>query len=274
MPTIGDVLLAAAPYIVGGIIAVLGLLASRLSRQHKLLQFLGVDRQARRVIVYLSSLYIPRGCAVGFDGQPRSYQGITVPIEELSVSAPLTKALKIDPFENIPLTIRERLATRWAFFRGISVDVNASPMKESDLDFRTRSVVSAGSQGYNIATGYCTSRSITQLEITHNGSVIEVMKGKHKGEVIAPPSPQHDIAILERIRDQSTGTTFLLAAGLGVVGTMGAVRYLIDHWQELRRTYRNADFALALQFGPVNTLPLDTLMKGSVVRHFPESSAT
>lgn len=271
MPSLSDILLTAAPYVIGFLITILALLVSRLSKRHRLLQFLGVDRESKRVIIYLSSLFIPRGSAVGFDGKPRSYQGITVPIEELSVSAPLSRALKVDPFENIPASIRAPIAAKRSFLRGISVDVNASPMKDADIDFRTRSIISVGSQGYNIATNYCTSRSLVQLEITHNGTVIEVVKGKHTGEIIDRPSGKHDIAILERLHDQDTGTTFLIAAGLGVIGTMGAVQYLIDYWQTLLRVYGTTDFALALQFGPVDTQPLQAVLKGSVIRRLPEA---
>jgi len=271
MPSIGDIVLTIAPYLIGVLVAFVGLVVFGLSKQRKLMRFLGVDKTARRIIVYLSSLLVPRGCAIGFDGLPRSYQGITIPIEELSVSAPLSKALKIDPFENIPPIIRKPLQEKSAVFRALAVDVNASPMKESDIDFSTRSIITVGSQGYNVVTYYCVTRNLSQLQIVQNGSAIQIMKGKHQGETIRPASPQHDIAILERIVERTqSGTTIIVAAGLGVIGTMGAVQYVIDHWHELDKTYGENEFALVLQFGPVGTQPLQQVLKGNVIRRLPE----
>lgn len=272
MPTVGDILLAIAPYVVTVLVTFAGFVIFGLSKQRKLLRLLGVDNNSRRVIVYLSSLLIPRDCAVGFDGLTRSYQGITIPIEELSISASLSKALTIDAFENIPPIIRNPLRERNAFFRPSTVDVNASPMKESDIDFRTRSIIAVGSQGYNVVTNYCTSRNLCQLQIANNGSEIHIVKGKHQGEIIRRASNQHDIAILEKVVDQTqNGTTIIIGAGLGVIGTMGAIQYLMDHWQELDKAYAKREFALVLQFGPVGTQPLQEVLKGNVVRRMPEN---
>ena len=93
MPSFGDIILAIAPYVIGFLVAFVGFISFSLSRQQKLFNFLGADKKYRRVLIYLSSLLIPDGCAIGFDGLPRSYQGITIPTEELSISARLCKSL-------------------------------------------------------------------------------------------------------------------------------------------------------------------------------------
>jgi len=269
---IWDIFLVVLPYVIGGIISLVGLVFYIFGKQRKLLKFLGVDNEQRRIIVYLSSLLIPRGCALGFDGKPRSYQGITVPIEELSISYPLTKSLSIDAFENMPPIVRRPLQDRFAFFKRITIDTNASPMKESDIDFKTRSIITVGSHAYNIVTNYCLNRNLCQMHITNNGTVIEIMKGRYKGEIIQRPTESHDIAILERLVDTTQkGTTIFIGAGLGVLGTMGSVHYLINHWEELHKTYGERDFALALQFGPIGSQPLEELLKGSVIRRLPDN---
>ncbi len=271
MPSIGDLALTVAQFVIGFLIAFIGLIAFRLSRQRKLFNFLGTDKKAKQAVVYLSSLLIPRGCAVGFDGLPRSYKGVTIPTEELSISARLVKALAVDPFEYFPPIVRKSLEERYTFFRSLTVKVNASPMQESEIDFSTHSIITVGSQGYNIVTNYCVSHNLAQLQISHNGKVIQVMKGKDKGEIIRAASNQHDIAILERLNDHTRNdTTIIIGAGLGVIGTMGAIQYLIDHWQELDKTYQNREFALVLQFGPVVNRSYEDLLKGTVIRRIPE----
>lgn len=271
MPSIGDIILAIAPFIIGLLVPLVGKFVIVFSKQSKLIELLGVDEESRRVVVYLSSLFVPKGAAIDFQGQPRSYQGITVPIEEFSASAALPKAFDFDPFENIPPILRERFESKWSFFQPVSIDVNASPMQEADIDFGTRSIIALGSHGYNHVVYYCIHHGLSTLHITQNGTAIEIAKGKHKGEIITPASPSHDIAKLEKVVDDSrANTSILIAAGLGVIGTMGAVNYLIDHWHELHHSYGDKPFALVLQFGPAGQLSFEDLMKGSVIRRLPD----
>ena len=235
------------------------------------MKFFGIDKDSRRVVVYLSSLFVARGKALDFRGQARSYEGITVPIEEFSIGAALPKAFKIDPFDNIPPIIRRNLQKKWSFFKPTSIDVNASPFREADIDFSTRSIITLGSHGYNLVTDYCTAHGLTQLHITHDGTAITIVEGRHQGEVIRPASSRHDIAILEKLIDSSQDqTTLIIAAGLGVIGTMGAVRYLIDNWEALYKSCGDNPFGLVLQFGPVDAAPLVEVLKGNVIRRLPE----
>ncbi len=271
MPSIGDIILTAAPYIIFYFIVLVGSVVSSLGKQKKLLDFLGVEKNSRQVVIYLSSLRIPPGNAVGFDGLPRSYQGIAIPTWELNICSRLAKELTIDAFKYIPPVVRKSLQEKYAFFRPLTIRIEASPMQNGDIDFFTRSIITAGSQGYNIVTNYCISQNLAQMRIAQNGTVIEIAKGKDKGEVIRRASNHHDIAILEKVIDHTRNDTVLIiAAGLGVLGTMGAVQYLIDHWQDLYKTYGKQEFALALQFTTANRNSLNDALQGSVIRRVPE----
>ena len=272
MPPFGDIALTLLPYLIGFLFALISYIFFVLRKQWKLIQFFGADKSARRVNIYLSSLLVPRGCASGFDGLPRSYQGIAIPTEELHLSTPLAKTLMVDPFENIPPVFSKYIQEKIPIFEPLKVKINASPMSEREIDFSTRSLIAVGSQGYNVVTHYFVNRNLTQLKISNNGTAIEIMKGKDKGEVIRPASNQHDIAVLERLVDPTNNNTkILICAGLGVIGTMGAIQYLIDHWQELDKTYHLDDFAIVLQFGPTDKRSLEDILKGTVIRRIPEA---
>ena len=235
------------------------------------MHFLVSKKNSRQVVIYLSSLLIPPGNAIGFDGLPRSYQGIAIPTGELNIGSRLAKELTIDAFEYIPPIIRKSLQEKYAFFRPLTIRIEASPMKNGDIDFSTRSIITTGSQGYNIVTNYCISQNLTQMCIAQNGTVIEIIKGKDKGEVIRRASNHHDIAILEKVIEHTRNdTVIIIAAGLGVLGTMGAVQYLIDHCQELYKTYGKREFALAIQFTAANRNSLNDALQGSVIRRVPE----
>jgi hypothetical protein len=268
---IWDLFLTVAPYLSVALFTIVCLIVYKLSKQRKLLKFFGADNISRRIIVYLSSLLIPRGNAYGFDGQQRSYQGITVPIEEFSYSTPITKEFSLDPFDSVIPFIRNPLKKKYAFFRNTQIDVNASPMKEMDIDFSSCSIITIGSQGYNIVSNYCTSHNLSQIVISNNGTEIQIVKGKYKGELISPPSARHDIAILEKLIDKSRKcTTIFVCAGLSTIGTMGSIQYLIDHWQELYKKYKKDEFALILQFGPIGEMSQEELLRGNIVRQLPE----
>lgn len=271
MITIGDVLLQIAPYIFTILVTFIGIAIYRWSKLRKLVRLLGIDNEARRVVLYLSSLFVPKGCALDFRGQARSYEGITIPTEEFSAGVALARLLRIDPFENLPPILRRPLEKRFSFFKPVQIDVNASPMREADIDFSTHSIITLGSHGYNIVSDYCSRHSLAQLAITGNGTEIRIVQGKHSGEVITTPSPQHDIAMLEKVVDQSrSNTTIVVAAGLGVIGTMGAANYLLANWQKLESQYGQREFALVLQFGPIGGEPLAEVLRGTVVRTLPE----
>lgn len=258
-----DIVLAIAPYLVGLLASLLGLAVYALSIQRKLMRLLGIDNRQRRVIIYLSSLFIPRGCAIDFHGNARSYEGITVPIEEFSASAAIPRILRIDPFENIPSIIRNQLKQRSHYFKAIQFDINASPMRVSDIDFRTKAILTLGSHGYNIVTDYCVTNNLSHLRIINNGTAIQVAKGKNAGEVIRPASNKYDIATLEKLIDETRDdTSIIIAAGLGVIGTMGAINYLLDHWKDLNKAYDDREFALVLQFGPVNSMSFEDFNEG------------
>jgi Ca2+/Na+ antiporter len=270
MPSIGDIVLTVAPYIIGFLLALVGFIVYSLSKQKRIFDFLGIDKKSKQVVIYLSSLLVPPGNAIGFDGLPRSYQGIAIPTGELNISSRLSKELTIDAFEYIPPVVRKSLQEKYAFFRPLKIRIEASPMRDSDIDFSTRSIFTVGSQGYNIVTNYCVSQNLAQLRITQNGTVIEIAKGKDAGETIRRASNQHDIAILEKLIDHTRNdTVVIIAAGLGVLGTMGAVQYFVDHWQELYKTYGKHEFALALQF-TAKSNSLDNALQGSVIRRVPE----
>ncbi len=270
MPTVWDGLLQASPYIITALATLFGLVVFRLSKLRKLTRLLGISAKERRVILYLSSLFVPRGASFDFRGHARSYEGITIPTEEFSAAVALSRLLPTDPFENLPPIARRPLEERLPFFRRIQIDVNASPMRDPDIDFSTRSIITLGSHGYNLVTDYCARNNLARLSITGNGTQITVLQGPHSGEVITRPGPQYDIAILEKIVDHTRdNTTIVMAAGLGVVGTMGAANYLLQNWQRLEKQYGDKEFALALQFGPMGKLPLPELLKGLILRAFP-----
>lgn len=55
------------------------------------------------------------------------------------------------------------------------------------------------------------------------------------------------LAIVEKVHDPATQSTVFIAAGLGVVGTMGAVHFLAEHWNELWQQFGTRPFAICFE---------------------------
>lgn len=173
MPSLGDIAVAVAPYIIGFLFALISFIVYSFSKQRKLYLFLGLEKTSKCVLVYLSSLFVPTGGSTGFDGLPRSYQGIAIPTGEYTIASRLAKTLTIDMFEYIPPIVRKSLQKKFAFFRPLTASIDASPMRYEDIDFSSRSIIAVGSQGYNIVTNYCINENLVQLQIVH-GTEIEI----------------------------------------------------------------------------------------------------
>jgi hypothetical protein len=273
MPTIGDILLEFSSIIIVFLLTVAGFIFFAFSKQRKLRRFFGIKKESQDIDVYLSSLFIPQYTSTGFDGRPRSYQGPAIPIGELGIIASLASALKLSGFDNIPAFIRDMLAKVNKNFQPLNINPKASPLKETEINFRSGStIITVGSQGYNIVTNYCVDNNLSQMQIVENGTAIQIMKGKRQGEIVRPVSDKHDIAILEKLTERTRdNTTIFIAAGLGVLGTMGTIQYLVDKWEKLASEYPD-DFAFILQFGPIDRFSFEEcLHEGERIRQIPDS---
>ena len=222
----------------------------------RLLRFLGIGKHGAELRVYLSTLYIPRGGSVDSRGTARSYQGPAIPGYELDVIQPLSDLLRYESLRNLPAFARRWLGkVHWAFEETHLV-FSSSPADATQIE-RTNTLV-VGSQYYNTAGELYTETCDPILKMEQEGTrmVIRVTKGPRKGEVFQQmPREANDLAIVERLVDDTHGTTIFLAAGLGVVGTRGAVQYLIDNWDKLAQSFATERFALCLRFRNIDKDP-------------------
>ncbi len=117
-------------------------------------------------------------------------------------------------------------------------------------------MLTVGSRYYNAAGDLYASTGDPFLEMEQQiGSqemVIRVRKGRRKGDEFKQrPNSSDDLAIVEKLFDDADKTTIFIAAGLGVVGTRGAVQYLVDNWARLHKEFGTEPFAVCLRFQEV-----------------------
>lgn len=246
------------------IVAILGWLASIVLRlpsvyrqRCNLFEFLGVSQDEHRFLVYLSTLFIAPGGSADFRGARRSFQGPAIPAVELTIVQP-TSQLFISPFlRSLPASMRKWLGNKvhWAF-REILPEFSPSPPNRNEVE--PTNMLTVGSQYYNAAGDLYAETGDPFLKMEQVGTtmVIRVRKGPRKDDVFQQrPNCNDDLAIVEKLLDEAHGTTVFIAAGLGVVGTRGAVQYLVDNWSQLREDFGAAPFAICLRFQDVATDP-------------------
>lgn len=214
----------------------------------KLFRFLGINKDRPEFRVYLSTVFVQPGGSVDSKGTPRTYAGPATPGNELAVIQPLTNLFHSRALGNLSAPMRRWLGAKvhWAF-QGIYPLVSPSPEKTSQVEPTNTLVV--GSEYYNTAGELYMETGDPFLEMPENSETIRVRKGPRSGDVFRRrPNHIDDVAILEKLLDEVRGTTIFLAAGLGVVGTRGAVQYLIDDWATLQKDFGDKPFAVCLRF--------------------------
>lgn len=246
------------------VIAIFGWLLSMVLRlpfiyrqRRQLFAFFGLRQDKQSFTVYLSTLFVLRGGSVDFRGTARSFQGPAIAAAELTTFQPVSR-LFLSPFlEGLPAPIREWLGNKvhWTY-RQILPVFSPSPRNRSEVE--PTNMLTVGSQYYNTAGDLYAETGDPFLKMEQVGPrmVIRVKKGPRSGDVFEQrPNSSDDLAIVERLFDDAHKTTVFIAAGLGVVGTRGAVRYLVDNWARLHKDFGTEPFAICLRFRDVASDP-------------------
>src|SRR6266508_1466259 len=207
-------------------------------RRRKLFRFFGVTKQHTRQLVYLSSLIVRPGGAIGFDGLPRSFQGHAIPSDEIDAARPIIETWSNARLDAASERLRMRLS-RWWLLRRVTPEVTASP-----LDIRRLksggSVIAIGSQAYNVCTSYVMDVLGTHLSIV-NG-----------------------VCILQASNDGAPVREWTVDPGSTTIGTTGAAWYLCKRWRQLYRRFGVEAFAICLSFRSIGVDP-EAFMKPEVV---------
>jgi hypothetical protein len=224
-------------------------------KRDRLLGFFGVTKENLSQTIYLSTVFVTQGGSADFQGDRRTFSGPAVPDYELKAIQPLVQLFD-DPFlDGLPVPLRNWLSNtvHWSF-RQLSPEILASPRDRNQVR-HGGSLITVGSQYYNSAGDLYTEtlEPYLRMMVYSSLAIIQVQRGPREGDVIRQDfnaTPQ-DFAILEKLHDHATDTTVFIAAGLGTLGTTGAVYYLARNWHELRQRFGDSPFALCLRFDDI-----------------------
>jgi len=252
-------------------IAFLFWLVFRVSKWRKLLMFFGLKKNRPRLRVYLSNLDVPPRCAKDFRGVRRMYAGSAAPEPELGVIDQLTRLFAHSILDQLGI-VREWLGERYWIFRKPELVFQLSPLDPDEIQFD--SIVSVGSSGYNSVTDYYQNEYNPTVILDHDAAnartqCIVINYGDRGGQFI-PIAPGRDMGVLAKVYDCHHDAVVFIGAGFNVNGTLGAIRYLIDHWQDLAKGYQNTvSWSICLDFPHPNHDPQGYL-RPTVVTRVPE----
>jgi hypothetical protein len=245
-----EILAAIAVAVIGWLLSIILRWPFFYRQRRSLFEFFGVSKGDQRFLVYLSTLFVRRGGSADFRGNLRSFQGPAIPAAELTTVQPVSQ-LFISPFLlSLPTPIRNWLGNKvhWTF-QQLLPEFSFSPPDRGQVE--PTNMLTVGSQYYNSAGDLYTEIAdpYLRMEQVDRGMIIRVKKGPREGDVFHQrPNESDDLAILERLFDEAHETSVFIAAGLGVVGTLGAVHYLVDNWQQLHKDFGAEPFAVCLRF--------------------------
>jgi hypothetical protein len=234
-------------------------------QKRRMFRFFGIQPKTPDFSVYLSVVNVIKPFTTAtfrWDAKQQqnivgAYVGPAIPESELLALSRLADILQVDPLQNFPPSIRDKLTARFDQFKPIRLRLGSSPLRPLPFpDFEYSSLLCVGSQTYNSVTDYYMNYHSGYLQITSsdNRPCIEVLKGERKGRKFYPSAQEGDgyLGMLERLVDDEHGNTVFIAAGVGAAGTIGAVMYLMYGWGELARKYQNRPFAFAFELDPHN----------------------
>lgn len=243
--------------------AILGLVAIVLGlpyirrRRRGLLRFFGLTKDNQRFLVYFSTLFVRTNGAADFRGRRRSFQGPAVPATELTTAQPISQLFANPLLLSLPASVRSWLGEKvhWTF-RQIMPEFSFSPPSTNRVE--PTNMITIGSRYYNSAGDLYaeTGDPFLKMEQVGQGMVIRVRKGQRRGtEFTQRPGHRDDLAIVEKLHDGAHKTSVFIAAGLGEVGTLGAVHYLVNNWKQLHKDFGSEPFAICLRFENIGDDP-------------------
>ncbi len=257
-----NILAAIIVGVFGWILSILLRLPFVYRKRRRLFQFFGITKECPRLMVYLSTVFVHPFGSEDFRGEVRSFAGPAVPATELSTIEPIAELFNDPLLDSLPATIRTWLGEKvhWSFGK-ISPIFASSPHDRNQVE--RGNIITVGSQYYNSAGDLYTETCNPVLKIEQVGQtmVICVKQGARQGDVFQPRVGQaDDLAIVEKLQDAATQSTVFIAAGLGIVGTMGAVRFMAEKWEKLHEDFGMKPFTICLRFQDVGSDP-NVLMK-------------
>ena len=232
-----------------------------LVERQKLLRFLGVNRRAQDISIYVSRLEIKPGGTTGFENLTKGYHGPGIIRIEYKGALLVRDLLYLRFIARLPNSIKRIITEKYITLANIDPSIDVSPSKLDEIP--DHNLILLGSSIYNLATKEMLKQSSSEYEFFRKENGALSLRLRRECLEIPGREAGRELGIIERINDTRKGRTTFICAGLGASATYGCARYLAENWRHLRRYYKENEFSLCLAFP--NQKPNDDKVTDAIV---------
>jgi hypothetical protein len=217
LESVGSNVVASVIVVVLGFITVKAWYWYTRGRLHR---FFGT-RTVRRVVIYPSRLWVPRGGSLGVDGARRRFEGVTIPNYEAEIIREFGALFADNPV----IRWSGDALLRWS---DIDVVVKVSPASKDDIE-PSATLITIGSPGYNVVSETVEQEWASPVRFISDNSAMVVRKDG---------SPIRGIGVVQRVVHPATGQVAFYVAGPSEAGTEAAALRLTRDWKPLRKRWK------------------------------------
>jgi len=235
------------------ILAATAFISLSVIRRRRLFQFFGIQRGSMGIRFYLGQLQVQSGGTRGIEEVRRGYHGPAIVKMEYDACLLLQDLFRPRVTALIPEVLRELLSALFITLAEVDATIEMSPTLEefSPGQHLAENVVSCGAGTYNAISYYYLNQDRAFYSFGRGEDGVRVLRfhGESTLDFAALGRASHnELACIQRFKDPESGNRVFICAGIGSGTTYGAVDYLVSHWNQLRRRYRDREFGLCLSF--------------------------
>jgi len=226
------------------ILIFLGWIIFVFTKRKRLVNFYNI-KNSKRIVIYLSTLFVQRGGSLGYDKKPRGYQGVAVVLNEQLVA---------NKFRDIMNYIMPSLSDHSSIlskilFSDIKVSILPSPTSIQEIDSST-TIISIGSPGYNIVSKFIED---------HKKAICKFENDNTSFSVTNMPLIEDGLnGFVQKIYDEKSDRSFFYTAGISEIGTIGAAKFLANEWPRLYEKFGSKkSFLIMLRFQDTEKWTID-----------------
>jgi hypothetical protein len=228
--------------------------AMMLMNRRRMLRFFGISSSCPDLGIFLSRMEVQQ--TTGLAPITKGYVGPAVLNPELVGAIEARDLFKGGHVVVLSRKIRDWLGQQFIAVAALNPTIQISPEPHKLDGLPKQNVISLGSDVYNSLFRKHNERS-QYLEFRKSDTGergILVKSGGNKGLFLTREGGR-EIGVIERVNGSSANRALFYCAGLGASATLGCVRYLAQHWEDLFRENGLDEFALYLVFPdqPSNT---------------------
>ena len=230
-----------------GYFTALFITARKRFKRLKIFNFNHLSR-SNTIPIYIAHLVVPKGGVLLTNGTPSlHFEGSAVPIKEVNAARKLENAIQSSFYKSTPKSIRRILFSFSNGFINLKFSIEPAPLCTKEVN-KQPVIITIGGPEFNSVTKFFLEKApyykIKEPEDCIY-SKIECQNQFGGIDHITPDSEEKNIGLIQKC--SFNGSKVLILSGIGTNGTLAAVEWFLDHWDNLANKLSDDDFGVCLQ---------------------------